>query len=246
VNVSRRAAVAVLLLVGAWVVGPTVMPLYDGPGAPDEPYRYVVAPPGYTKKTPAPTTATATLPVSNGLNNAAAFAASAEVGPQVRVFIPAGWLRAPAGATSIQVTAVPSAAKPPLPSDGTIVSDVYTVTATADGGPVEYVGKNSQEQPVLQMRAPTAQQPGPTFEQFDGKHWKPAETTRVLQDVYQTFAPKFGVWALVQQKPAGAAFGGVQLLLLVLGIVILAVVGIILLVRLVRRPPPQPVRPKKR
>ena len=178
-RLPRWIAVGIALLLGAWVLGPAAMPLYDGPGQPDEAYRYVVAPPGYAKKTPAATTATASLPLKNGINADAAFANSNEQGPQVRVYVPAGWLRAPAGATSIQLTATPSAPKPPLPSDGSIVSNVYTVTVTSSAGPVDIVGTDANNEPVVQMRAPSQQQPGPTFESFDGKSWKPSKTTQV-------------------------------------------------------------------
>jgi hypothetical protein len=231
--VKRRIVAAIALLFGAWLISPTVMPLYDGPGQPDQPYRYVAPPPGDTVKTPAPTTATTSMPVRNGVNTAA-FANSAEVGPQVRVYVPAGAFRAPAGASSIQLTATPSAPKAPLPSDGTIVGNVYTITATAPGGPVDIVGTGEDQAPVLQMRAPSAKQPGPIFETFDGKTWKSSTTIRAGQDVYQTSAPKLGVWALVQENAGGSGLGGAQLVMLILGITILLLVGVIMVIRMVR------------
>jgi len=242
VRLSRRVAAAIVLLVGAWVVSPSVLPLYDGPGQPDQPYRYVVRPAGDTQKTPAPTSAQTSIVVRNGVS-VAAFVNSLESGPQISVYIPAGSLQAPPGASRIQLTATPSAPKPPLPADGQIVSNVYTISATASGGSVNIVGKGDNQTPTLQMRAPTSQQPGPTFETFDGKKWTSSETIRVGQDIYQTFAPKLGVWALVQQKTGGGStFGGAQLVMLVLGITILVVVGIILVVRLTR---PSAARPAK-
>jgi hypothetical protein len=248
VRLPRRVGAAIALLIGAWVVSPSVMPLYDGPGAPDMPYRYVVRPAGDTQQTPAPTDATASIVVRNGVSTAA-FANSQESCPQISVYIPAGSLRAPAGATQIQLSATPSAPKAPLPTDGTIVSNVYTITATASGGSVAIIGKGDNQTPTLQMRAPSTRQPGPTFETFDGKNWKSSETIRVGQDIYQTFAPKLGVWALVQQRTGGggSGLGGAQLAMLVIGIAILVVVGIILVVRLARSPAEPPARsPGKR
>ena len=241
-RLSGRAGAAVALLLGAWLISPTVMPLYDGPGAPDQPYRYVSPPPGYTTKTPAPTAASTSIVVRNGVSTAA-FANSSESGPQISVYIPAGSLQAPSGASSIQLTATPSAPKAPLPTDGTIVSNVYTISATASGGAVAIIGKGDNQTPTLQMRSPSAQQPGPTFETFDGKKWTSSETIRVGQDIYQTFAPKLGVWALVQPSTGGGSsgIGGGQLIMLVLGIAILAIVGVILVVRLARsRAPTKP------
>jgi hypothetical protein len=240
-RLSGRAAAAVALLLGAWLVSPAVVPLYDGPGQPDEPYRYVEPPAGYTSQKSPPTTASASIPVRNGVSTAA-FANSSEVGPQVRVYIPPGSLQAPAGASTIQLTATPSAPKAPLPTDGTIVGNVYTITATASGGPVDVVGKAGSQTPTLQMRAPTTKQPGPTFETFDGKKWTSSETIRAGQDIYQTSAPKLGVWALVQQNGESSGFGGAQLLMLVLGIAILVIVGIIVVVRLLRARATPPAR----
>jgi len=232
-ELARRVAVAVALLTGAWLVSPAVVPIYDGPGQPDEPYRYVVAPPGTTKNTPDPTAAKTTIPIRNGVSTAG-YAVSGESGPQVRVYVPPGALAAPSGATSIQLTATPSAPTAPLPTDGTIVGNVYTITVTASGGPVEIVGKGDDQTPTVQMRATSAKQPGPIFETFDGKKWTASETVRAGQDIYQTLAPKLGIWALVQQNAEGSGLGGAQLLMLVFGIAILVIVGIIVLVRTVR------------
>lgn len=228
----RRIAAAIAILLGAWLIWPAVVPLYDGPGNPDEPYRYVDAPAG-SKQSGPPTTATAAVAVRNGVNTAA-IVNSAEQGPQVSVYVPPGSLQAPPGATSITVTATPSAPKPPLPSDGTLVGDVYTIAATAPGGPVTTIGKGESQTPTLQMRAPTAKQPGPTFERFDGKKWTPSETIRVGQDRYQTSAAQLGMWALVQQGSGSSGLGGGQLVMLVLGIAILVVVVIIMVVRITR------------
>lgn len=246
-KLSRRVAAAVALLIGAWVVSPSVVPLYDGPGTPDQPYRYVSPPAGYKPQTPAPTEAKSSIVVRNGVSTAA-FANSQESGPQISVYIPAGSLQAPAGATTIEMTATPSAPKAPLPSDGTIVSNVYTISATASGGDVAIIGKGTNQTPTLQMRAPSSQQPGPTFETFDGKSWKSSETIRVGQDIYQTFAPKLGVWALVQQNGGGSSgLSGGSLAMLVIGIAILVIVGIILVVRLLRsRVEPATSRPANR
>lgn len=246
-TLSRRVAAAVALLLAAWLISPAVVPLYDSAFGSDEPYRYVVPPAGDTKKTPPPTDGTGTIVVRDGVSGAG-YANSAEQGPQISVYIPAGSLQAPSGATRIQVTATPSAPKPPLPKDGTIVSNVYTISASAPEGAVAIVGKGERQTPVLQMRAPSSKQPGPTFETFDGKKWTSSETIRVGQDIYQTFAPKLGVWALVQQTSGGggSGLGGGQLAMLVIGIAILVVVGIIMVVRLARPSTEPPARTQRK
>src|SRR3954451_17434124 len=118
-------------VLAAWMLAPASVPVFDGIGQPDEPYRYV-DPPATAKTTKQPTTATVSVPVRNG-RSVAEFANSAESGPQISVYIPPGALEVPAGATSITITATPLAPKAPLPTDGDIVTNVYQVTARADG-----------------------------------------------------------------------------------------------------------------
>lgn len=227
------ASVAALLV--AWLVAPAAVPIYDGIGRADEPYRYVKPTGGKTTKPP--TTAKASVPVNAQGLSAAAYSNSAEQGPQIVLYVPAGSLQAPAGAKSIEVSETPLAPASPLPTDGTIVTNVYRVAATTAQGPVQVVGKSENQVPTLQMRAPTAKQPGPVFEHRTASGWERADTLRVGQDIYQASAPQFGDWALVQlrsaPKTAGAG-GGVNGGLLAVGIGLLALAGIILAIRLSR------------
>src|SRR5262249_35022272 len=108
----------------------------------------------------------------------------------------------PAGATGITVTAQPLAPSQPLPTDGTIVSNVYRISASVDGNELPIIGTGNAE-PSLQMRSPTAKQPGPVFEYRTASGWHRAKTLRVGQDVYQASTPAFGDWALVQLASSG-------------------------------------------
>lgn len=230
------ASFAALLV--AWLLAPAVVPIYDGVSFPDEPYRYVQSPDG--KPTKPPTTAKATVQVNAQGLSAAAYSNSAEQGPQIVLYVPAGSLKAPAGATSIQVSETPLAPSAPLPADGTIVTNVYRVAASTTAGPVQIVGKSENQLPTLQMRAPSAKQPGPVFEHRTGNgSWQRADTLRVGQDIYQASAPQFGDWALVQLKSApktsgAGSGGGVNVGLLAAGIGLLALAGIILAIRMSR------------
>ena len=71
----------------AWLVAGG-LPIYDGIGSPDEPYRYVAPPPGY-RHTPAPTIASDKLPLKNGTNGNT-YLASGEIGPQISIYVEAG------------------------------------------------------------------------------------------------------------------------------------------------------------
>jgi hypothetical protein len=251
VSAKRRwAALGIAALAASWAIAPAVVPVYDGAQFPDEPYRWVSAPAG-AKPTKPPTVAKAVIPMRNGFSTAG-FANSAEQGPQISLYIPATGLQAPPGTSVITVTATPLAPSQPLPTNGTIITNVYRIAATATRGAVTTVGKTDNTTPTLQMRAPTSKQPGPVFEYRGTQGWqpmstlsvdgKPVKTLRVGQDIYQTFAPKFGDYALVQLTGSGSGSSngasgggsGVSWALLGPGIGILALVGIVSAIRFAR------------
>lgn len=214
----------------AWVLAPAVTPIYDGVGQPDEPYRWV-KPPAGAKTTKAPTSVEKLVAVNGGFS-AAQFANTAEVGPQVSLYLPPKALQVPTGATSITVDVKPLAPTAPLPKDGTILTNVYHMTATAGGQSVAVIGTGPSE-PSLQMRAPTAKQPGPVFEHRTATGWQRTRTIRVGVDIYQTQAPVLGDWALVQLKSSKSG-GGINVGLLAGGIALLVVAIGVLMVRMRR------------
>ena len=226
--------IATAALLTAWLLAPAAVPIYDGIGNPDEPYRWV-KPPATAKTTKAPTGAHKVVPVNGGVSTAA-FANTGESGPQLSLYLPVTALKAPAGATTIDVTVTPLAPEAPLPTDGTIVSNVYRLTAAADGQQAPVVGTGRAE-PSLQMRAPDARQPGPVFEHRTATGWQRTRTIRVGTDIYQSQAPVLGDWALVKLKSPPAASGGgggIKWELLAPGIALLVLAVLVLMVRLRR------------
>lgn len=223
------AALAALLIV--WCLAPAGLPVYDGIGQPDEPYRFV-DPPATAKTIKKPTTAKRVVAVRDGAN-VGQFANSAEQAPQVSLYVAPGALDVPAGVTSVTVTATPMAPSAPLPTDGTIVSNVYRITAVADGQEVPIIGHGTGAA-ALSMRAPTAKQPGPVFERRTADGWEQLQTFRSGVDIYQTSGvTELGDFALVEVEHSDGG-GGINLALLVGGIALLVVAGGILLIR-VRR-----------
>ena len=232
--VRRWLPASLLALVLAWVLAPAAAPLYDGPGQPDEPYRYV-SPPAGARPTQPPTTARALLGVDSSGLSSPGYSNSSERGPQIVFYVPGGGLRAPAGAKQITVTETPQAPSPPLPRDGTIVTNVYRIAATTPAGDATVVGGSDIKTPTLQMRAPTSQQPGPVFEHRGPSGWTQVSTLRVGTDIYQASAPVLGDWALVQLSSRhSSGGGGVNVGLLAGGIAILAVAGIVIGIRISR------------
>ena len=85
------------------------------------------------------------------------------------------------------------------------------------------------------MRAPTGNQPGPVFEHRGAGGWTQFPTLRVGTDIYQTQAPVFGDWALVQLNAATkASSSGINVGLLTAGIAVLVIAGIIIAIRISR------------
>jgi hypothetical protein len=180
------------------------VPIYDGIGNPDEPYRYVNPPAGYRDTKP-PTTATGTLKVSRGQSGSAQIN-SAEYGPQVALYVPVGAFAAAPDDASVSVTAAPVAPPDTLPKDGTIEGNVYRVTAVASDGAVDLIGFANQA-PVLDLRAPTARQPAPVFEHFEDGKWTSYQTSRIGNDIYRTRMDALGDWALVRRDSGNGSRG---------------------------------------
>ncbi|GAB1642825.1 hypothetical protein [Krasilnikovia sp. MM14-A1259] len=201
-----RALLSVLLLGGAWVFAPARIPLYDGLGFPDEPYRYVQPPPG-SAATAAPTTATGSAPASGGANREPMRIASAEVGPQVVVSVPAGDLLGPPATTRLTLTARP-VAPDRAPPAGVIDGNVYRVGATADAsGPVRLRVTDPNYLPGIDLRATVATPAKVTavYRDRPAAPWSVLIPVQVGNDIYEMVMPGLGDFALVLPSAAPPA-----------------------------------------
>jgi hypothetical protein len=191
----RRWIAAGALLVAAWAASPGAVPLYDGIGFPDEPYRYVDPPPGTPKTEPA-TNARVVVSVGNGTNRYAD-TNSREFGPQVVLHLPAGTMTAADGVARITVRADPLApdASPP---DGPITGNVYRVTAEGAKSFRRGSGASiSLREPELTTVLPVlVHRPGPS------RPWQRLVTGRPGQDFFEAGLSGTGDYALI--IPAGA------------------------------------------
>jgi hypothetical protein len=224
---ARRRWLAGAALVGlGWLVTPQPVPVYDGLGAPDEPYRYVVPPQG-AKATADATTAVAKTPVNNGTGTNGLSVATAEQGPQFSLFLPPMAMAAPGG--PIEVRAEPLAPTD-QPRGARIDGNVYAVTLTSASGPVTLTAKSAIS--TLYLRATTAAQPPPVmqYRAEASQPWKALGTSRGGQDVYVASFPGPGQYALAFAARKGPA--GVPVLPIVgLGAAVLLVV-VVVVVRL--------------
>jgi hypothetical protein len=192
-------AFSALLVAVGWLLTPHPVPVYDGIGMPDEPYRYVSTPPGTSVTAQPAGVAQGTLSVVGGVNSELGSMNSGESGPQVSVYLPVGALTAPGAKITVKV--VPEAPSQP-PADGPIDGNVYRVSITDPAGPVTFNSSKS----MIFLRATTAKQPGPVIEQRPGpgQKWRLLDTTRAGNDIYSAVLPETGEYAVVYSKLAHA------------------------------------------
>jgi hypothetical protein len=116
---NRRWAAGLAVVALGWLASPGAVPVYDGVGAPDEPYRYV-------GKSPAPSSATAAVSVSGG-TSAAIQVRSTENGPQALLDLASGAFAAPTDFSLTVTPLAPDTAPPRGQTDG----NVYRIAVTA-------------------------------------------------------------------------------------------------------------------
>jgi hypothetical protein len=238
VTISRpaRAVLAGLLALAlGWLVAPRwAPPVYDGVGFPDEPYRFVVRPPG-APPTKAPTAASRVVPVVKGIA-AAVSLASAEQAPQIAILIPTGRLQAPPGVKQFVLRATP--VRPiSAPSGGYFWSNVYDVAASNP----KVTMRDASPPATITLRAATAQRPVPSIERYAGGVWTKLDTVPVGNDIYQATLPGLGKYAVIGSSPldvgqlkngsgaknaATSATGVVIAVVAVVVVVLLVVIGI--------------------
>lgn len=232
---ALRWTLLLVLLGLAWLATPQPVPLYDGIGFPDEPYRYVPARPG----TPAATSAEIRLPVAGGVNSGGLVANSGETGPQVSVYAPPHAF-ATAGTGPIVVAARPVPPVQPLPP-GKLDSDVYALSFTSAGGPVSLV--TAAQTPAITMRSVSVAPAEPVFEYrpTPTSPWQELRTRRVGRDLSNASIPGPGEYVLVQAGAAGRTGSGGHGPLIAILVSTLVLMGLVLVgVRILARRAPQP------
>ncbi len=187
----HRLLAALLLVAVGRALSPDAVPVYDGIGAPDEPYRYVAAPTG-SATTPKPSSARAVSPVARGISTYGLTVATAENGPQLSLFLPIGAVAT--GGKQLVVGVDPEA---PIdqPVGARIDGNVYAVSLTGSG-PVTLTPQAALAS--IYLRATTARQPAPVMQHrvSADQPWRALATKRGGQDIYvATFAGP-GLYAL--------------------------------------------------
>lgn len=227
-SARRRWPAAALLVTVGWLASPQAVPVYDGVGAPDEPYRFVTRPAGAAATAP-PTSAGDQSPVASGRSTKGLSIQTAEVGAQCSLYLPPKALAASGGA--VQIGAVPRAPSD-QPTSGRIDGNVYLITLTDPAGPVSLTDQAALA--TVYLRATTARQPGPTmqFRPSASARWKTLQTSRGGQDVYVARFTGPGQYALAFATAIRSGGGGVPVLPIVLGAVCVVLGGFVPVIRL--------------
>lgn len=218
--VTHWAAGLALVTVGL-LASPSAVPIYDGVGQPDQPYRYV-------GKVPAPSSASVTVATANGVTTPIQ-AGSAESGPQVLFDLAAGAFRA--STASVTVTATPLApdAAPPR---GEIDGNVYRVTATAGA---TFLPDAAQGYLFLRAAVMTSPAPVIVYRATPTDTWTEQTTSTSGRDNMATPFRKTGDYAVVR-LPGATALGSsglstTQVVVLVGGILLLLIITVLVVRR---------------
>lgn len=226
---SRRWLAGALLVGVGWLASPVPVPVYDGVGLPDEPYRYVAAPAGATATVPA-TGATAVSPVKDGRNTNGLSVQTGEQGPQFSLFLPQFSMAAKGSSITIRITAV-------APTDGPagtkVDGNVYQVDLVDPAGPVTLTDKAAIA--TLYLRATSQKKPQPDmyYRPTGTAAWQRLSTSAGGFDVRVAGFKGAGQY-VVALTPAAAGGKGssVPVVPLVLVGLLVVVVGVVLVVRL--------------
>ena len=220
----KKLAAALLLVALGRLASPSAVPVYDGVGAPDEPYKYV-------GRANAPVASISRTVAVSGGSSAALTLQSAEKGPQVLLDLAAGGLDATT--STLTVTARPVEADGTKVPQGTIDGNVYRITASQGARlrPDRALG-------FLFLRAAVMTRPDPVVvhRTTSTDPWEKVRTVRAGQDILSTPFRALGDYAVVKvpgAKPLSQSGGlsGTRLALLVGGVLALVVITILVLRR---------------
>jgi hypothetical protein len=228
----RRWSGLLVALGVAWLAGSGVVPLYDGIGFPDQPYRFVGTPPAGVKHGP-PATAhfEVTSATLKGTNTDRLDVASDEQGPQVLLVLPPGVAHVDRdGPVTAHVDAIASDVQP---SAGAIDGNIYRISLTAAPGTKVTTGAGAGAA-LVYLRAVSLMpaEPVTEFRPSAKAAWRQLGSRRSGQDVFVAAFVGPGDYALVHLRGAKAAGRSVGqetvILILLVGFVLLVVTAVVL------------------
>jgi hypothetical protein len=191
------------LIVGISLFSNHIVPLYDGVGFPDEPYRYV-NPPTAAKKTLPPSPAETNVVLSHSTNPNDFSFASREQGPQVNIYVYRLSLQSSAAVPKITFKAEPKDPGNTKTPKGKIAGNYYRFGAIGEGGTASF--KTTEGIGYLYLRLPQRFPAGASviYRTSAKDKWQPLTTQRTGNDIYEAKLKGFGDYALVQSKDSSS------------------------------------------
>ena len=182
---ARRWLAGLGLVTLGWLASPEAVPIYDGVGAPDEPYRFA--------SSEAPVTAVATKVPSQGRDVGPVRLQTRENGPQLLLDLPARQLVALSPPDTVEVSAQafrPAGALPRGSFDGNgyrLVTRPTTDVVPQTGG-------------FVFLRAAVMTEPDPVivFRAGPGSPWRELATKRAGRDILATQVTALGDYAVIR------------------------------------------------
>jgi len=225
-NGRRLWAVGALLVGVGWLLTPNPVPVYDGIGVPDEPYRYVTSPEGGSPTAP-PSEATARTPVVKGVSKDGLVLQTKEQTAQFSMFMPPGAMAATTG--PITIRAVP---QDPVqsPAGKKIFGNAYLITLTSPGGPVTLT-KAAEAASLYQRATDTSDGWAMHFRPTANAPWEALQTSRGGTDSHVADFIGPGEYALAKAASQASDRGGLPVLPLAIGIVLLVLVVVAIRLR---------------
>lgn len=220
----RRLAAGLLLVTVGWLASPSAVPVYDGVGQPDQPYRYA-------GRENAPPPVTVTVKAQRGESGPIQLQ-SAESGPQVLLDLAAGAFSSTADV--VRLTSTPLDGDGQQAPQGTVDGNVYRFTVSAGATLQPDVAQG-----FLFLRAAEMTEPDPVVVHRDRPTdpWVKVKTTRTGRDVLSAPFRALGDYAVVDlpgSKPLASSGSGLtttRLLLLGGGVLLMVVLAVLVLRR---------------
>ena len=218
----RRWRAGLALVTAGWLATPNAVPIYDGVGTPDDPYRYATATPTTPPETV--TREVATLPGASQV--AAVRVQTKEQGPQLLLDLPAGQLTGTTLPRSITVTIEARKPDGALPR-GTFDGNAYRILTT----PATQAVTNREG--FVFLRAAVMTQPNPVIvhrARPDGP-WQELTTQRAGRDIVAANLDGLGDYAVARlpgSTPVKAAAPRNRMLLIFLSALTLMLVTVTL------------------
>jgi hypothetical protein len=171
------------------------VPLYNGIGFPDEPYRFVNSP-GQPVQ---PSQSTDTI--QNGTNADEISMISYEQGPQFSLYLEAHTVIAPMDATQLTSSGGPEAPGPKMPSIGPIAGNIYLFSLSTDKGPATVKQDPKAQIGQIQLRLPQGYPAGAimVYRQHKTDAWQSLKTDRTGTDTYEAPVKDVGEYALISK-----------------------------------------------